>query len=85
MPPVSRPSEAPTSTLGQRICDPRIAWPALKVAVIVGIVLNAVNNGDRLLLGDPVNWWQFALNFVVPFFVSSYSAARNDLRRAGGD
>lgn len=85
MPPVSRPSEAPAPTLLQRICDPRIAWPALKVALIVGIMLNAVNNGDRLSHGDAINWWEFALNFVVPFCVSSYSAARNDLLRAGDD
>ena len=85
VPPVSRPSEAPAPTLLQRICDPRIAWPALKVALIVGIMLNAVNNGDRLSHGDAINWWQFALNVVVPFCVSSYSAARNDLLRAGDD
>ena len=60
-------------------------WSAFKVALIVGIVLNSVNNGDRLLRGDAINWWQFALNFLVPYCVSSYSAARNELRRAGDD
>lgn len=69
----------------QRTCDRRIAWPAFKVALVVGIVLNTINNGDSLLRGDAINWWQFALNFLVPYCVSSYSAARNDLRRTGGD
>jgi hypothetical protein len=85
VPPLSRPSDAPTPTLVRQICDRRIAWPALKVAFLVGIVLNAINNSDHLLRGDAINWWQFALNFVVPFCVSSYSAARSNLRRAGDD
>jgi hypothetical protein len=75
----------PPAGLLQTACDPRIAWSAFKIALVVGTVLNTVNNGDRLLRGDAVNWWQFALNFLVPFCVSSYGAAGNDSRRVGGD
>lgn len=63
----------------------RIAWAALKVAVVVGSVLNVINNGQQLWSHHAVNLWQVAMNFVVPFCVSSYSAARNEAQRAKGD
>jgi len=63
----------------------RIARPALKVAALVGTVLNVVNNGGQLWAGQPVNLWHVALNFLVPYCVSSYSAARNEATRARGD
>lgn len=63
----------------------RIAWAALKVSLVVGTVLNVVNNGERLMVQGTVSLWQLAMNFVVPFCVSSYSAARNEAQRAKGD
>lgn len=62
----------------------RIAWSALKVSLVVGTVLNVVNNGERLIAQGNVTLWQVALNFVVPFCVSSYSAARNEAQRSKG-
>jgi hypothetical protein len=61
-----------------------IALPALKVALVVGSLLNLVNQGGNLLDGLPLNSMQMLLNFIVPFCVSSYSAARNELRRCDG-
>ena len=50
----------------------------LKVAALVGTVLNLINQGDRLLGAhwDDVLWWKFGLTYLVPFFVSVFSAAR---------
>lgn len=62
----------------------RIAWAALKVSLVVGTVLNLINNGQQFWSQHTVNLWQVAMNFVVPFCVSSYSAARNEARRTGG-
>lgn len=59
----------------------QIMLPALKVALVVGTLLNLVNQGGNLLSGGPINLTQMLLNFVVPFCVSSYSAARNEMRR----
>jgi hypothetical protein len=59
----------------------RIALTALKIAIVVGIFLNIINQGPRLLDGDGVNWLQVALNFVVPYCVASYSGAKNELAR----
>ena len=46
----------------------------LPVAAIVGCVLSAINEGARIASGHVVwtTWVQVALNFVVPFLVSSY-------------
>lgn len=62
----------------------RIAWAALKVSLVVGTVLNVINNGQQFWTHHTVNGWQVAMNFVVPFCVSSYSAARNEVQRAKG-
>lgn len=58
----------------------QIAVPALKISIVVGSVLNLINQGGRLIDGDQINWFQVALNYVVPYCVACYSAARNELR-----
>ena len=49
---------------------------ATRVALIVGIILAAINHGDRLLQGDiDLNAaLKIALTFCVPYAVSTYSA-----------
>jgi hypothetical protein len=54
---------------------------ALRIAAVVGTVLNAVNNGPLWWEGASVSAWKVALNFVVPLCVASYSAARQEQRR----
>ncbi|MDT4851867.1 hypothetical protein FQZ97_860730 [compost metagenome] len=46
---------------------------------MVGCVLNLINQGEALLAGVGISWGHVALNFLVPYAVSSYSAARNQL------
>lgn len=60
---------------------PQIAASAFKVAAVVGTILNVINNGELLWTHQPMNVWRIALNFAVPYLVSSYSAARNEGRR----
>ncbi len=48
---------------------------ALKICALVGVILVAINQGDAILVGDPVNWWKVVLTFMVPYGVSTYSAA----------
>ena len=49
-----------------------------QVSAIVGTVLNAINQGDRLiaLRFDDVVWWRVGLTYLVPFCVSVFSATR---------
>lgn len=49
---------------------------ALKVALVVGVILNLVNQGSAFSGNEPVSWFHVLLNFLVPYCVASYSAAR---------
>jgi hypothetical protein len=64
--------------------QPRIVRSALKVSLVVGTVLNLVNNGEQWWTSHEVNLWHIAMNFVVPYCVSSYSAAKNEAQREKG-
>lgn len=44
------------------------------VALVVGTVLNLINQGDALLGGGTVNWAKIALTFAVPYCVATYGA-----------
>jgi len=48
---------------------------SLKIAAVVGMILIAINQGDAILGGDPIVWWKVVLTFMVPYGVSTYSAA----------
>ena len=54
----------------------RIIGNALKVALVVGTLLNLANHGHALIDGGDVTWGQLLLNYCIPFCVSAYSAAR---------
>lgn len=56
---------------------------AVKVALVVGSILNAINQGPRLFDGLPISWAQVGLNYLVPFCVSTYSATRAAMRASG--
>lgn len=49
---------------------------AFQVALVVGTVLNLVNQGGALFGDDPRSWSQVLLNFFVPYCVASFSAVR---------
>jgi len=63
-------------------CTRPIVIAAIKISLIVGTVLNMVNQGGRILDGLPPSWFHVALNYFVPYCVSTYSAARNEMRRS---
>lgn len=65
--------------------QPSIVRSALKVSLVVGTVLNVINNGEQIWTFHTVTLWRFALNFVVPYCVSSYSAARNQAQHSQWD
>lgn len=53
---------------------------ALIVALLVGTVLNLINQGDALWSHRSVDWLKALLTYMVPFFVSLHGAisARRD-------
>ena len=56
-------------------CERATVNQALKVAAVVGTLLVAINQGDVLLAGQAPNWFKIILTYVVPYAVSTYSAA----------
>jgi hypothetical protein len=56
--------------------SPRICGNALRISLVVGTVLNLINQGEQLLAGQGILLSQAALNYMVPFLVASYSGAR---------
>jgi len=70
------------TTVWQVVRTRKNAWAALKVSAVVGTVLNLLNNGPAWWHGDAVSLWRVLLNYVVPYCVSSYSAARNQVDAA---
>ena len=59
----------------------RIAFNALRVAAVVGSVLNLINQGPVIWDGGRVSWMHLVLNYLVPYCVASYSAAKNEMGR----
>lgn len=60
------------------------------IALIVGTVLSAVNQGDVILTGHAVGttWVRVVINYLVPFVVASVaylSACRKRMPRQSGD
>lgn len=49
---------------------------AIKVSFFVGTCLNAINQGAAIWHGAGVAWDKVLLNYVVPYLVASYSAAK---------
>lgn len=56
------------------------------VALIVGSILNLVNQGDRLIRGEHLDILKILLTYSVPYLVATYAAVAERLRsepRAG--
>jgi hypothetical protein len=44
------------------------------VALVVGTILNLINQGDAMLSGAPLNWAKLLLTYAVPYCVATYGA-----------
>jgi len=42
--------------------------------LLVGTILNLINQGDALLSPAAINWWKVVLTFCVPFCVATFGA-----------
>lgn len=66
----------------QAVCW-RVMRGSILVALVVGTLLNAINQGDAFIAGGEVNWLKVVLTYLVPFFVATYgayNACRQDKR-----
>jgi len=66
--------------------DKASLWTSLKVSAFVGTVLCLINQYEVFLYGQYVgkDLLKMALNYVVPFFVASYSQYAFRKRQKGG-
>ena len=55
------------------------------VAVVVGTILNFINQGDAIFGAPPINWVKLVLTYFVPYAVSTYGAVSYQLSRAQRD
>lgn len=61
------------SPLGQALSR-RVLRQSAMVAIVVGSILNLINQGDAILYGGAINPFKLALTYIVPFLVSTYGA-----------
>lgn len=62
----------------QLVCSARIVQSSLRIALVVGSALNLINQGAVILTGSEIDWFRLWLNYLVPYCVASYSAAKNE-------
>lgn len=53
---------------------------SLYVALVVGTVLNLINQGDALLAMGHVNWLKVVLTYCVPYAMCTYGAVSQHLK-----
>ncbi len=51
-----------------------VPWRSLWVAVIVGTILNLINQGSAIWPPHRVNLTKLILTYIVPYFVATYGA-----------
>jgi hypothetical protein len=66
---VATPREALKLTFSGRILK-----RSFVVALVVGTILNAINQGPELVSGEPMVVWKLLMTWCVPFLVASYGA-----------
>ena len=54
---------------------------SFKIAVIVGTILNLINQGDYILRGEGIMLSHLILNYIVPFIVATTSAVMTQLKQ----
>ena len=55
---------------------------SLVVALVVGTILNLINQGDAMLVGRPLDLLKLSLTYLVPYLVSTYGAVSYRLHTA---
>ncbi|WP_281300823.1 MULTISPECIES: nitrate/nitrite transporter NrtS [unclassified Iodidimonas] len=68
-------SNAQPMTLFEALRLRSVVNRGLKVALIVGVILVLINQGELLLKGEMPPLWKVIMTFIVPYCVSSYSGA----------
>ncbi len=63
----------PREALGRTFAGPALRR-SLIVAILIGTILNLINQGEAILGDPPVVLWKLLLTYFVPFAVASYGS-----------
>lgn len=69
-------------TLWEALGARAVVHRGLRVGIIVGTILVAINQGGLILDGVMPPLWKILMTYVVPYCVSSYSSAANMVAHA---
>lgn len=58
---------------------PHIFKNSIKVSLIVGTILNLINQGESLMSEGSISYAHLIMNYLVPYLVSTYSASVNEI------
>jgi Mg/Co/Ni transporter MgtE len=55
---------------------------SIKVSLVVGFILNIINQGDLLFSFqfNKINWLKLLLTFAVPYIVTTYASVKERLK-----
>lgn len=73
----------PVPTLLTVMISRPIIANALRVSLVVGTCLNAINQLPAIWDGQSIEWGKLLLNYAVPYLVASYSAAKVRMAMGG--
>ena len=63
-------------------CSNGIPRRSLVISLLVGTILNLINQGDALASGAAIDWVKLSLTYLVPYLVATYGAVSAMLARA---
>jgi hypothetical protein len=66
-------------------CDGALVRRSLRVALVVGTILTAINQGGAIVTGawTPALAWKIPLTYAVPFMVATWGALTSLRQRDG--
>ena len=69
------------------LCDTHTINQSIKIAIVVGTILNIINQGDFIfnMMFDNINYFKLGLTYLVPFCVSTYTAITIKMKLKIGD
>ena len=67
-------TESPAETPLQMTLRWQVIRQSIAVMLVVGTLLNLINQGDAIFAWTEIDWLRAALTYCVPFFVSLYGA-----------
>ena len=57
----------------------RIVVDSIKVMLVVGTILNAINQGNDIIQGYDIKWLKVSLTYAVLYLVSTYASVKTAL------